>query len=294
MMELRSDRPLSDAELALAVADAILNDRQNPGHDLPFQVHTLGLLARLGIDQHGEAGRRFLEANRASDLELRMAEYCWRLVGLGFLLPRMGGQSEIFRPTKRGREFLATLDATALTPGGLDGKLDAMGFGQNDLPRQYARLGQDCFLAGHYESSLVMLGVANEALILSLADALSTVQPRVMPTNRVRPAPASARQELGWVTDTLTTHRAQIRKALVSAGRDDAWVEPLKDLLSSTGQSIRLTRNDYGHPTGITATQDDALPLLTAFPRFAELCVRATAELAFIQSPAQPTPLLAP
>lgn len=41
-------------------------------------------------------------------------------------------------------------------------------------------------------------------------------------------------------------------------------------------------RNDFGHSTGITAAQEDALPLRTLFPRFADAATRATDSLAQI------------
>lgn len=282
-MDLPNDRPLSEPEIAVAVAEAVLNDQQNPGKDLPFQPSSAGLLARLGmtggrptVDRAWE--RAFHQAN--PDLEIRLAAHCWKLVGLGFLVPQMGGTWGAFHVTPRGREALAQVDATAITNDGLDRNLADLGLASNDLPRQYARLAQDCFLAGHYESSIVMLGVASEALIGQLATALENVQARIIPTNRARPANVTARQDLTWIAETLANQRNPIRAALRGAGVDDTWLEPLRDQLAGAGQTIRLTRNDYGHPTGITATQAEALPLLTMFPRFAGDCIRGTQALA--------------
>jgi hypothetical protein len=264
--------------LAIAVAQAILDDRQNPGADLPFQPHNLGLLARLGIGTQAESTQQFLQVNR--DLDLRLAEYCWRLVGLGFLVPQMGGTWGVFHMTGRGRAFLSGMDPTALVPGALDTKLAAIGFAQADLPRQYARLAQDCFLAGHYEASVVMLGVATEALILDLAQGLSSVQKRLLPRAKARPGSATARRDIAWIGDTLQNHRADIKRALVAVSADDGWIEPLRDLLAGTAQAIRLSRNDFGHPTGITTNQEDALQLLSLFPRFAAATSQAREALA--------------
>lgn len=281
------DRPLSDPEIALAVARAILDDRQNPGQNLPFQPHTLGLLARLGVSQRTreeQAWRqKFIESNREPSLDFRMAEYCWRLVGLGYLVPRMGGDWGQFEPTARGRRFLSDLDPAALTPGGLDQKLAGLGYAPEDLPRQYAGQAQDCFLAGHYEAAVVMLGVASESLVNTLGDSLSRVRPSVMPSLKARPSRSTARQDIEWLTEALATqHRRELTTALTSKGADPSSIETLRDLLTGTCQAIRLTRNEYGHPTGFTATQDDALPLLVLLPRFAEACFKATSALAVL------------
>jgi hypothetical protein len=205
-----------------------------------------------------------------------LAEYCWRLVGLGFLVPQTAGTWGAFHLTDRGRSYLSTFDQAALTTGGIDERLATIGFSPNDLPRQYARLAHDCFLTGHYESTVVMLGVSSEALIGQLAEAMSNVQASAMPTySRRRPVPSTARQEIARITEGLENHSRELRSNLRAKGLDDSWLEPLKDTLAGTGQSIRLTRNDYGHPTGITADQGQALELLNLFPRFAQLCATA-------------------
>lgn len=280
---LPSDRPLTDAEIAIAVARAILDDRQNPGANLPFQPQTNVLLARLGIGRPNERAwmQQFITANRDPDLDFRMAEYCWRLVGLGYLVPRMGGDWGLFHPTVRGREFLDSLDPVALSPGGLDQRLSSLGYGRDDAPRQYARQAQDCFLAGHYESSIVMLGVANEAVIHSLVESFSKIRSSRMPSLQSLSPRATARQEIEWLAGALTGQpRGELRSVLTQQNLQVDSIETLRDLLSGTSQTIRLTRNEYGHPTGFTANQEDALPLLTMFPRFAAAAVATINNLA--------------
>jgi len=226
-INLPHDRPLTDEEIVLAVASAILNDRFNPGRDNPFQPYGESLFARLGIPEStGRSGetsydrRRLREAN--PDLDLRLAEFCWRMVALGFMVPESGAVN--FRPTNRGRQYLETLDPTALTPRGLDAKLAGLGFETGDPARQYARLAQDCFLAGHYESSLVLLRVASEALINDVADRLSGASGLISgwKTRRSRP---NAVQNLDWISDGLTNHRNDLVKALDARGADSSWVE---------------------------------------------------------------------
>jgi hypothetical protein len=114
-----------------------------------------------------------------------------------------------------------------------------------------------------------MLGVATEVLIdelVSLTSAISRFLSVELPALKPQ---ASARQQLTWLIGTLSDHGRMLRRALDSKGFDSTWIEPLKDVLSGTGQSIRLTRNEFGHPTGIQADQGQALELLNLFVRFA-------------------------
>lgn len=280
MFQPPNDRPLSDAEIAIAVSQAMLNDRQNPGSNLPFQAIGAELLARLGIPDRStrdpQAWRqRFYELNPRQDLDFRLAEYCWRLVGLGFLVPQLAGEWGAFHLTKRGRAFFQGFDPSVLTAGGLDARLAAIGFSPTDLPRQYARLAQQCFLAGHYEASTVMLGVATEALVLSLADALAAVRASLAPTLRARPGRPAAALTLSWLIEAVESHRQELQAAAQAKRVSQDWIEELRSVLPGTGQAIRLTRNDVGHPTGISIGQEDALQLFVLFPRFAEACTDA-------------------
>lgn len=97
---------------------------------------------------------------------------------------------------------------------------------------------------------------------------------------RARPDRPTARQDLTWLTEAFTTHRRQIARALGAAGRDPSWIETLADVLSGTGQAIRLTRNELGHPTGISISQEDAVQLTSLFPRFARTSLQAVENLA--------------
>jgi hypothetical protein len=284
MFELPNDRPLTDAEIAIAVSQAILNDRQNPGSNLPLQATATELLARLGIPDRStpdpQAWRqRFFKVNPRQDLDFRLAEYCWRLVGLGFLVPQLAGEWGAFHLTKRGRAFFQGFDSSALTEGGLDARLGDIGFSPTDLPRQYARLGHECFFAGHYEASTVMLGVATEALVLGLADALAAVQRSFAPTLRARAGRSTAAQTLSWLIEAVESHRGELQTAARTKGVSQDWIEQLRSLLPGTGQAIRLTRNDVGHPTGISVSQEDALQLFVLFPRLAKACTEAIAAL---------------
>ena len=277
MLDLPNDRPLSDPELALALSQAILDNRLNPGSNQSFQPSVATLFAWLGLPNWSDRAwrQRFYEANREPDLEFRLAEYCWRLVGLGFLVPQLAGDWGSFHLTSRGRAFFQGFDPSVLTAGGLDARLAAIGFSATDLPRQYARLAQGCFLAGHYEASTVMLGAATEALVVSLAAALAAVQGSFAPTLRALPGRSTAAQALSWLIEAVEAHRRELQTAARAKGVSEDWIEQLRSLLPGTGQAIRLTRNDVGHPTGISVSQEEALQLFVLFPRLAQACTEA-------------------
>lgn len=284
MLELPTDRPLSDAEIAIAVSQAMLNNRLNPGSNQPFQPSGPELLAWLGIPDRStpdpQAWRhRFYKANPLQDLDSRLAEYCWRLVGLGFLVPQLSGTWGAFHLTDRGRAFFQGFDPSVLTTGGLDARLAAIGFSPTDLPRQYARLAQQCFLAGHYEASTVMLGVATEALVLDLGDALARVRTSFAPALRSRPGRSTAAQTLSWLIEAVESHRRELQGAARDKDASQDWIDALRSVLPGTGQAIRLTRNDMGHPTGISISQQDALQLFVLFPRLAQACTEAMTAL---------------
>jgi hypothetical protein len=117
-----------------------------------------------------------------------------------------------------------------------------------------------------------MLGVANEALFVELAAALSATLLRVAPNAKQHAPQWNARQTLVWIKESVEKERESLRGALRTADQDVSWLETLRDLIDGTSQVIRLTRNDFGHPNGLVARQDDVLQLLTLFPRFAQVC----------------------
>jgi hypothetical protein len=281
LMDLPSERTVSDSELAILLARAMLDNRFNPGSGEAFTPDALQLLNWLGV-RDPSLRDKFLRQNPPDQLKRRLEEYCWRLVGLGYLLPKASPRAFLFDLTERGRAFMSGFDPTAMMPGGLDAKLATIGYAFGDMPRQYSRLAQDCFLAGHYESSVVMLGVANEAVVEDLVTAFVAIRTAITPTLRALGRRSTAREEIAWLLEALNLHRRQIRSALEAKGLDADWIEPLRDILQGTTQAIRLTRSDFAHPIGVRADQVEALQLFALFPRFAELAMRAVGSLAGI------------
>lgn len=267
MFELPVDRALEEHELVAAVSEAIVNDRLNPRGDLPFQVGEL--LPRLG-HRDTDVGP-FLSANGGHEaLNKRVAQFCWRLVSLGFLVPQGSSGWGTFAVTELGRQFLADNADDArvvLTSRGLVQRLSQRCPGLDAATSRYAGLAQDCFLAGHYHASAVLLGVASEAALQRLAESVARVLSRLGLT--VPRRGDSAASTLDWLENTFRSHKKDIKKAIDMAAADSRWVEDLPRLLGP-GTAIRLTRNEAGHPNDSAIDRDDAFRLFVLFPRMAE------------------------
>ena len=208
-MDLPTNRRLTDAEIAIGFAEAVLDSKFNRGMDLPFQPGEY--LLRIGVNPK-DVPKEFHQANPHRELEFRVAEYCWRLVGLGYLVPQVSSGWGVFFPTQRGRAFLGGFDPATVTSGGLDARLDEIGFASDDLSRQYVRLAQDCFLTGHNEAVVVMLGAATESLIQRVAEALDAANTTLSVPVRSRPDRPTARQNLAWLTEFTSVHRLTLPK----------------------------------------------------------------------------------
>lgn len=282
MIELPVERALEEDELAAAVAEAIVNDRLNPGADLPFQVGEL--LPRLGRRDPGFRNQFFAANGGLEALNRRVAQYCWRLVSLGFLVPRLAGDWGAFAVTGSGRAFLADNvdDArVVLTTDGLVRRLVERCPGLDPVTRRYAGLAQECFLAGHYHASAVLLGVASEAALQRLAAGADKVLRR-QGMNLPRRDDSAART-LDWLEKVFGAHWRAIKKLLDTAGVESRWVGDLPRLLG-TGTAIRLTRNEAGHPSDAVINRDDALGLFVLFPRMAEAAFVTAAALDAVPS----------
>ncbi len=265
-MDLPTNRPLTDDELANAIALAITDDRQNPGQDLPFQANVNVMLARLGKKDSAD----FRTANAGPPgIDARIHELCWRWILGGLLVPSPSGAG--FVPTEAGRKYLEESGADlgiTLTTGGLARTLQERCPGIDDITLTYGRLAQQCFLSGQYEAAVVLLGAASETMLLSLA--------QVTDANMVRLgisisglASHGAVHRLDALRKIFEDHGKTIKQALGAAGCDARWVSELPRLLGNAN-AIRLTRNDAGHPVRLVARRDEALGLLTMFPQVAE------------------------
>ena len=273
MIELPLNRRIEDDELAAAVAEAMIDDRLNPGRDLPFQIGEF--LPRLGR-RDSSFQHQFFSANGGQEaLDRRVAQYCWRLVVLGFLVPEGGA----FALTESGREFLgerADDGRVVLTSNGLVRRLRERCPELDPVTSRYADLAQECFLPSHYHASAVLLGVASEATLRRLCAAVENGLRR-QAIHLPRRDDGAARM-LDWLEKVFRAHRKPIKELVDAAGTDSRVVDDLPRLLG-TGTAIRLTRNEAGHPSNVVIDRDDALGLFVLFPRMAEAAFVTAAAL---------------
>ena len=81
-----TERRLSDAEIEAFVAEGVLRSKFNPGQDLPYQPGEF--LVRIGVNPRN-LPPEFHSHNNHNELAFRIAAYCWRLVALGYMVPRV-------------------------------------------------------------------------------------------------------------------------------------------------------------------------------------------------------------
>ena len=167
-----------------------------------------------------------------------------------------------FHLTERGRQALQNLTRDPSNPAGYLRHLASVAQ-VDDVALSYLREGLDCYVAGLFKASAVMIGASAERVILALRD--TAVQKL---TSVGKPAPS---EMIDWkikvVTDALRRfveeHRGQLPREL----RDE-----FEAYWAAFAQQIRTTRNDAGHPASIEPVTPDAVHAsLLVFPELARL-----------------------
>ena len=167
-----------------------------------------------------------------------------------------------FHVTENGRRTLASLSRDPGNPAGYLRHLASIAK-LNPIAHSYLIEGLECYVAGLYKASAVMVGGATESIILELRD--TTVQkltslgksiPKHMDDWRVK-----------TVSDVLHNflegHKSQFDPEL----RDE-----FEAYWAAFAQQIRAVRNDAGHPTSVDpVTPDSVHASLLIFPELAKL-----------------------
>lgn len=283
-MDLPTDRPMSENELEIAVAEAIVNDRLNPRLDTPFGTSSESLLSRLGIHYHGDYIAKFTTANGSgAHVEMAIRVLCWRWVVAGLLVPAGSGS---FSPTPLGRNQLRAVAAGAEVAFTADGAARAVLERcpeASELVLAYVRSAQRCFDVAQHEAALVMLGAATELLVQALADALNAACSFCQLTPSKAIEATTAMRRLDGVVSTFASHSRPLKTAVVAAGGTGAWFSDLP-LLLTTANAIRLTRNDAGHPIRLIGRRDEAFAMLTSFPHLAEAMIVSSEDLRLVRA----------
>lgn len=167
-----------------------------------------------------------------------------------------------FHLTERGSAALAHLTRDPSNPAGYLRHLASIA-PIDPIATSYLTEGLDCYVAGHFKASAVMVGGAAEAMILALRDA--TTQKLTALGKPVSRAMSDWRMKT--VSDALyaffSGHKAQF---------DPTLREPFEGYWPAFALQIRASRNDAGHPKSVDPiTPDMVHASLLVFPELARL-----------------------
>lgn len=179
-----------------------------------------------------------------------------------------------FHLTERGRIALAHLTRDPSNPAGYLRHLASIA-SLTPVADSYLREGLECYVAGLFKASAVMIGAAAESLILSLRD--ETVQ-RLTALGIAVP-----KQLQDWRAKTVS----DALKLFFDGHKKDfdrqLW-EAFEANWSPLALQIRSARNDAGHPVNIDpVTPDSAHASLLVFPELARLAKDLTAVVASLK-----------
>lgn len=192
-------------------------------------------------------------------------EIAWQLIIQGIIVPGVGlgggsGQADLpfFQITEWGKRCLELGEFLPYDTGQFIDRLKTKIPPVDQSVIVYLTESLQCFRAGAYLGSAVMLGVACERIVLILRDAveaaISTPQ---------RKEKFSVRRLFEQIQKRLDPCMAQISA--------DLNKEDIKAELSGIFDLIRKTRNDAGHPTGRNVEREEALALLQLFPSYCKV-----------------------
>ena len=212
-----------------------------------------------------EAAARKFGANQNQDLEQAILTQWGELFRTGLLawgLNITNPNSPFFHLTERGRKALQEVTRDPSNPAGYLRHLASIATIE-PVAMSYLTEGLECYVAGLFKASAVMVGAAAESIILGLRDV--TLE-KLKLLNR--PVPKGIEDwRIKTVSDTLhrvfEDHSAQFTRELR---------EPFEAYWSAFSQQIRATRNDAGHPVSVDpVTPDTVHASLLVFPEIARL-----------------------
>jgi hypothetical protein len=228
-------------------------------------------LGRIGEIVHGLAVdkrilERKLEFNAANDLERIIREVAWEFVVQGIFAPGAGpGYSSTDFPhlhlTDYGRECLRAKEIIPEDPDNYLKGVSGYGAAVDSTTLLYLGEALSSFQHRNFLSTVVMVGVAAESVLLKLVDAITVALPT---TER--------KEKFAKETDTIKTQR--IHDAVVNRLKSSQTPFPpdLQDVweghIDGIFDIIRRTRNDSGHPKGRRMERDETRALLLLFPPY--------------------------
>ncbi len=154
-----------------------------------------------------------------------------------------------FHLTERGRTALERLTHDPSNPSGYLRHLASVGQ-LNPIAHSYLVEALECYVAGLFKASAVMVGAAAESVILGLRDKA------VQRLNDLgKPVPSSlTKWQIKTVTDALT-----ILFNAIDTKQDRALREMYEAYWAAFPHQVRTIRNDAGHPRSIDPVTENAV-----------------------------------
>lgn len=212
-----------------------------------------------------EAAARKLGAIQNPELEQAILTQWSELFRTGLLawgLNLSNPNPPFFHLTERGQQALRNLTRDPSNPSGYMRHLTSIA-ALGPIAMSYLEEGLECYVAGLFRASAVLVGAAAESIILDLRDA--TVQKL---TALKKPMPRGMDDwRIKTVSDALRTFFA------LQVDRFSRELkEPFEAYWSAFAQQIRAARNDAGHPASVKpVTPDTVHASLLIFPELARL-----------------------
>lgn len=169
-----------------------------------------------------------------------------------------------FHLTEAGRRTLANVNRDPSNPAGYLKHLEAQKVSLSSVTKSYLTEGLDCYVAGLFKASAVMVGAAAESVLLELRDLVASKLDELQ-----HPVPKDLKD---WKISVI----ARGLQGVFDAGIDRKTHQKLRDRYDNYWQAfvgqIRTARNDAGHPASVDPiTSDIAHASLLAFPEMAGL-----------------------
>jgi hypothetical protein len=203
--------------------------------------------------------------HRTQDLEQAILTQWNELFRTGLLawgLNLSNPDPPFFHLTERGGQALANLARDPSNPAGYLRHLASIAT-LDAIAMSYLIEGLECYVAGLFKASAVMIGCAAESVILNLRDV--TVQ-KLRAVGKTIPS-----NMLDWRIKTV----ADALRSFFDGcqGRFSRELrEPFEAYWAAFAQQIRATRNDAGHPISVDPVTPDAVHAsLLIFPELAKL-----------------------
>lgn len=232
----------------------------------------LELLAKHGGELHNAAALRMALGNKdigfRSHDNLHLTEVVWELLMQGVLAPGFNSSNEWLpwiHLTDRGEAYLAGEGISPLDPDGYVTRVvETIGQTLDTVLLEYVEEAVRAFYSGCCNASAVMIGVASERCIDMLCEALSESLADSAAKTKFISHLSQAGRSVKRRFDVL---KLQLEDAMLPAELADA----LDIILAGIFSTIRYSRNDAGHPTGVAIDRDVVHASLSVFPAY---CMR--------------------